>query len=427
MMTLKSLSGNAGVAHLESVLKSPGRRSQPLWMGAGGAALDVSGVADDEQIRTLIVEALHPRSDLLLPELIADGHTDNAALSLLRLGRKTAAESTKRPPLLGYDLMFAPAKSVSLALAALDNDAANELREAHRHALALTLGWLEPIGAVTRTRPNNVLTQVPTTGFVAAAVETELSSAGQPQLTTHLLISNRVLEEDGRWLAIDGRALHGLASAASSLYDAALEHRLVTEYGYHFVERNSTRGSIVRDLAGIDTDLIDRASTTRAFTDIRASLDSDFGPAATAGTRRKLDRWAMAAATKATTATAGDDVLHAVRKALADQPAAPRITVAAALESGRDLVTDDLNARHTWAAARGYSRIFRALTPADLPTGSTIIALADDVMNAAVEQAMSDGWELLSGDDTLLASRLYRNAGTVTGALILRRNPGARR
>lgn len=389
MMTLKSLSGNAGVAHLQSVLKSGGRRSQPHWMGSGAGALGVFGAAEDEQIRSLIVEALHPHSDIHLTKLIEEGHKKSTALSMLRLGRKTVAESTKRPPLLGYDLIFSPAKSISLALAALDNGAADDIREAHRRALALTLEWLEPIGAVTRTRPNKVLTQVTTTGFVAAAIETEISSAGQPQLTTHLLMTNRVLEEDGRWLALDGKALHGLSTAASSLYDALLEHRLVAEFGYHFVDRTSTGEGIVRDLAGVETDLIDRASTTRAFTD-----------------------------------TAGDDMLQAVRKALADQPAVARVTVADALESGRALITDDLNTRHTWAAARGYTRIFRALAPAILPTGSTVVDLADGVMHEAVEQAMSNGWQLLSDDGTLLASRLFLATGTVTGALILRHTPG---
>jgi conjugative relaxase-like TrwC/TraI family protein len=87
-----------------------------------------------------------------------------------------------------------------------------------------TLGWLEQQAAFTRSGTNGV-TQVDTTGLIGAAFTHRDSRAGDPDLHTHVAISNKVaVDADGtrRWLALDGQPLHRVAVSASELYNTRL-------------------------------------------------------------------------------------------------------------------------------------------------------------------------------------------------------------
>ena len=102
----------------------------------------------------------------------------------------------------GYDLTFSPVKSVSVLWALAPPSVADQVREAHHAAVADTLRWLEREAAVhpcrTRRRPPG---RHP--GLVAAAFTHRDSRAGDPDLHTHVAVSNKVqtLERPGRPLA----------------------------------------------------------------------------------------------------------------------------------------------------------------------------------------------------------------------------------
>jgi DNA primase catalytic core len=62
--------------------ESPGR-----WWGSGLASLDVSGEVSEAQMRALFGEGRHPDADRIEKELIAQGHSPEAAMAATKLGQ----------------------------------------------------------------------------------------------------------------------------------------------------------------------------------------------------------------------------------------------------------------------------------------------------------------------------------------------------
>ena len=124
----------------------------------------------------------------------------------------------------GYDLTFSPVKSVSaLCGRSPRGPVATQIEAAHHAAVADTLGWLEREAAFTRDGPGRACGRSPVRGLIAAAFTHRDSRAGDPDLHTHVAVSNKVQTRDGRWLALDGRALHKAKVAASEHYNTRLE------------------------------------------------------------------------------------------------------------------------------------------------------------------------------------------------------------
>ncbi len=115
----------------------------------------------------------------------------------------------------GYDLTFSPVKSVSALWALAPRELATRIEEAHAAAVADVLGWLEQHACFTRLGHAGVR-QVETTGLVAAVFTHRESRAGDPDLHTHVAVSNKVQTRDGRWRALDGRVLHKEVVVAAS-------------------------------------------------------------------------------------------------------------------------------------------------------------------------------------------------------------------
>ena len=89
-------------------------------------------------------------------------------------------------------------------------------------------GWLEREVAFTRVGRGGAR-QVPVRGLVAAAFTHRDTRAGDPDLHTHVAVSNKVQAlSDGRpWLALDGRLLYQANVAASERYNTRLEAELI--------------------------------------------------------------------------------------------------------------------------------------------------------------------------------------------------------
>ena len=122
----------------------------------------------------------------------------------------------------GYDLTFSPVKSVSTLWAVADPHVAAQIEEAHQAAVRDALNFIERHALFTRQGRNGVR-QVNVTGLVAAAFTHRDSRAGDPDLHTHVAVSNKVQTLDGRWLALDARMLFKATVAASEYYNTALE------------------------------------------------------------------------------------------------------------------------------------------------------------------------------------------------------------
>ena len=136
------------------------------------------------------------------------------------LGRKHAV--SKVP---GFDLTFSAPKSVSLLFALGDDPLSRRMRDAHDAAVADALGYLQRTAGHGR-RGHAGAERIATTGFVAALFRHRTSRAGDPNLHTHVVIGNRVLGVDGRWSALDAKAIYAQAKTAGTLYETSLRHEL---------------------------------------------------------------------------------------------------------------------------------------------------------------------------------------------------------
>jgi len=174
----------------------------------------------------------------------------------------------------GYDLTFSPVKSVSTLWAVAPREVGQQIEAAHQAAVADVLGWLEANAAYTRLGTNGVR-QVDTEGLIGAVFTHRDSRAGDPDLHTHVAISNKVQTRDSdgilRWLALDGRMIHKAAVAASERYNTRLEAHLVDRLGVSFAQRSGTDPSkrVVREVVGVDEALSGVWSARRASIDTR--------------------------------------------------------------------------------------------------------------------------------------------------------------
>ena len=213
-------------------------------------------------------------------ELFAAEHGRSPA-DARELSSFIAAQSKRAPDAVaGYDLTFSPVKSVSAFWALAPREIAKQIEEAHKAAVGDTMAWLERNAAFTRLGHNGIR-QVETRGLIAAAFLHRDSRAGDPDLHTHVAVSNKVQTLDGLWRALDGRVLHQAAVAASERYNTRLEAQLVARLGVRFVERPDRDPSKrpVREIDGIDPRLLEMWSSRRAAIDPTAGANCARVPA----------------------------------------------------------------------------------------------------------------------------------------------------
>ena len=170
----------------------------------------------------------------------------------------------------GYDLTCSPVKSVSALWAIAPTSVADTIRQAHDDAVADMLTFLETHAAYTRVGRNGIQ-QVDVQGLIGTAYTHRDSRAGDPDLHTHLVISNKVRTLDGKWLALDGTPIHKWAVAASEVYNTRLESHLRTRLGLRFTERaqGDPRKHAVREVVGVDEKLCALWSSRRDAIDVR--------------------------------------------------------------------------------------------------------------------------------------------------------------
>jgi len=179
----------------------------------------------------------------------------------------------------GYDLTFSPVKSVSALWAIAPQDVADQILAAHHAAVKDTIGWLEREAIYTRGGKDGVQ-QLDTTGVLAAAFDHRDSRAGDPDLHTHVAVSNKVRVRNtdgtpGRWLALDGRVLFKATVSSSERYNTRLESQLHARLGLTFTERSDASAAAaagrrsVREIVGIPEELATAWSSRRAAIDTR--------------------------------------------------------------------------------------------------------------------------------------------------------------
>ncbi|UUW92511.1 MobF family relaxase [Pimelobacter simplex] len=138
----------------------------------------------------------------------------------------------------GYDLTFAPVKSVSTLWALADRDVAQQIEAAHHSAVEATLSWLEQEVLFTR-RGRGGLQQVRAKGLIAGMFTHRDARSSDPHLHTHVAVSNKVQDETGRWLAVDGRVLFKANVTLAEMYNTLIESELIARLGVRFENRRS--------------------------------------------------------------------------------------------------------------------------------------------------------------------------------------------
>jgi len=151
------------------------------------------------------------------------------------------SEKGKNRAVAGYDFTFSVPKSVSVLWGVADAGTQEMLVEAHHAAVAEVLALLEREVAATRAgvaAHDGAVAQVGVAGIAATAYDHWDSRCGDPQLHTHVVISNKVKTLlDGKWRSLDSRPMHASVVALSEHYNAVLADRLTGTFGLGWEQR----------------------------------------------------------------------------------------------------------------------------------------------------------------------------------------------
>ena len=193
----------------------------------------------------------------------------------------------------GYDLTFSAPKSVSVLAALAPEPVAAQLRAAHAAAVDDTLAWLErsTAYAVRGHQGDDIRAErIPTHGFVAAAFDHGTSRAGDPQLHTHVVIANLIQGVDGRWSAVDSRALYRRGKTAGYLYQAALRTHVSRALGLGWGPVHRGSAELVGMPAAVLRAFSKRAVQMKAAMQARGTSGAKAAQAACLDTRPDKDR-----------------------------------------------------------------------------------------------------------------------------------------
>jgi conjugative relaxase-like TrwC/TraI family protein len=319
-VSIRRISAGTGYRYLlRSVAAGDGNRamSSPLtryyaeagtppgrWMGAGLAVLGdgrlrAGAQVSEEQLALLIGVGRDPvtgeQLGLAYPsytKLATRIEERVAALDPAMSAEDRAVETARieaeetsvgmRHAVAGYDLTFSVTKSVSVLWGLADAATQERIVTAHHAAVADVLAYFEREVAATRTgRADNdgAIAQVGVAGVAAVAFDHYDSRAGDPQLHTHLVISNKVRTlRDGRWRSLDGRPVFASVTGLSALYDTLLADRLTRDLGveWELRERGADRNPRW-EIVGVSDELIGEfSSRTRDIELAKDQLIADY-------------------------------------------------------------------------------------------------------------------------------------------------------
>lgn len=230
----------------------PGR-----WYGTGltGVGLGAGDVVSGAHLERLFGSGSHPLTGERLArpfvEQVPLTERIEARVSTLPAGQSTTERETAIATIVeeeaarkqvgsvaGFEAVFNPMKSVSTWWAMADAGQKDLILAAHHQAVNDTLAALERDAARTRTGTDGAV-QEHVQGIIGAGFDHWETREGDPQLHTHVLISNRVQGLDGKWRTLDSQ--HSLMPAIVTLseqYDANLMDQLSIRFGIRWTEQS---------------------------------------------------------------------------------------------------------------------------------------------------------------------------------------------
>jgi len=246
------------------------------WLGAGLGALNhphrgthivVGDEVSEQHLERLIGHGCHPvTGEQLGRPYFRYPKPERTTIASPDAEPPTKSAMQRRHPVAGYDYTFSVPKSVSVLWGLADSGTQELLAATHHAAVTEVIGFME--GEVVATRmgassKNGAVVQTDVTGVIATAYDHWDSRAGDPQLHTHVVVSNKVNTiADGKWRAIDGRPMHAATVAVSELYNAVLADKLTATVGLAWQQRERGRNrNPAWELRAVPQPLIDEFST----------------------------------------------------------------------------------------------------------------------------------------------------------------------
>lgn len=422
-VSMRRMSAGEGYRYLlKSVAAGDGQRalSTPLtryyaeagtppgrWMGSGLAAFGDGQLAPgmqvtEEQLALLIgmgrdpiagdrlgraYPAYKPLADRVakrVADLDPDLSPDDRATETARIQAEEVREGG-RSAVAGFDLTFSVPKSVSVLWAVADADIQEKIVAAHHAAVADVIGLFEREVAATRAGfadTEGAVAQVGVAGIAAVAYDHVDSRAGDPQLHTHVVVSNKVRTLlDGRWRSLDGRPVYAARVGLSEHYNALLADRLTGEIGVGWERRERGADRCPRwEITGISDDLIGEfSSRTR---EIEVEKDRLIG--------EYVDRHGRQPSAKTI-------VKLRAQATLATRPAKEVRPLADLTAEWRHRAQAQLGVEPTaWAATLTSISEGEPLTVDDIPTEAINDAAGEVVAAVSAKRAVWNHWNLLA-------------------------------
>ena len=183
---------------------------QGEWMGQGAEALGLHGAINREEFQ------------MSLAGYVAGREVQNAG-----------AENR----LMGWDCTFSAPKSVSVVWAGADAQLKQEIEKAHETAVKAAFDYLEE-NTVTRRGKGGTIDEE--ARLVASRFNHFTSREGDPQLHSHVVISNFSVRKDGTVGTIDSRTFYEHKMAAGALYQVEMAYQM-KQLGYEIEQ--GTKGT----------------------------------------------------------------------------------------------------------------------------------------------------------------------------------------
>ncbi|WP_456299382.1 MobF family relaxase [Microbacterium schleiferi] len=251
----------------------PGR-----WLGSGLSALadgriDPGSRVSEAQLELLLGMGRDPGTGVPLGRAYPEYAASESGPDGVTSPGSATSQQTRRRAVAGYDFTFSLPKSASVLWAIADADTQAKIAAAHHHAIDDVLAFMERELATTRAGEagrNGAVAQVEVTGLIAAAFDHFDSRAGDPQLHTHVVVSNKVRTVfDGKWRSLDGRPLHAATVAISELHNAVFADHLTRALGVGWErrEREADRNPVWA-LAAVPEELVAEFSSRSRHIDI---------------------------------------------------------------------------------------------------------------------------------------------------------------
>jgi conjugative relaxase-like TrwC/TraI family protein len=173
----------------------------------------------------------------------------------------------------GFDYTFSVPKSVSVLWGVADAGSQALIVDAHHQAVSQVLAMLEREVAVTRAGANardGASAHHDVVGVAATAYDHWDSRAGDPQLHTHVVVSNKVRTVfDGRWRSLDSRPMFASVVALSEHYNAVLADILQRSFGLEWERRaRGTNRHPAFEVSGVPEELVTEFSSRSRTIDV---------------------------------------------------------------------------------------------------------------------------------------------------------------